>query len=91
MVLVDHDLEHAGGNGAELCWKQQPTDVQVSVRNDKGIGCGECALTLLSRVSRRSWVDSFNIFRSRENIQSGVNELLVRLIQHSSPSHLSIS
>ena len=89
MVLVDQDLEHAGGNGAELCWKQQPTDVQVSVRNEKGIGCGECALTLLSRVSRRSWVGSFNIFTCSENLHSSVNELLVRLIHHSTPSHLN--
>ena len=86
MLLVHQDLEHAGGNGAELCWKQQPTDVQVSVRNEKGIGCGECALTLLSRVSRRSWVGSFNIFTCSENLQSSVNELLVRLIHHSTPS-----
>ena len=89
MLLVHQDLEHAGGNGAELCWKQQSTDVQVSVRNEKGIGCGECAFTLLSRVSRRSWVVTFNIFRRSDHIQSGVNELIVRLMQHSSPSHSS--
>ena len=91
IVLVDDDLEYAGGNGAELCWKQQPTDVQVSVRDEKGIGCGECTFTLLSRVARRSWVVSFNIFTSSENLQSSVNELIVRLTGHSTSSHSSTS
>jgi hypothetical protein len=84
-----HDLEHAGSNGAELCWKQQPADEQVSVRNVNPIGCGACTFTLLSRVSRRSWVVSCNMFRRSENMQSSVNELIVRLMQHSSPSHSS--
>ena len=70
MLLVHHDLEHAGGNGAELCWKQQPADEQVSVRDENPIGCGGCAFTLLSRVSRRSWVSRCNIFRSSENLQA---------------------
>ena len=80
MLLVHQDLEHAGGNGAELCWKQQPTDVQVSVRNEKGIaiGCGECALTLLSRVSRRSWVGIVNIFMRSEDMHEHVKRVLVR-------------
>ena len=91
MLLVHQDLEHAGGNGAELYWKQQPADEQVSVRNEKPIGCGGCTFTRLSRVSRRSWVSSFNIFRSSENLQSSVNELIVRLTGHSTSSHSSTS
>ena len=91
MLLVHQDLEHAGGNGAELCWKQQPADEQVSVRKEKPIGCGGCTFTRLSRVSRRSWVSSCNIFKRSKNMQSSVNELIVRLIQNSPPPHLLTS
>ena len=91
MVLVSNRLEHAGGDERRALWKHQPADEQVSLRTGRPIGCGGCALTLLSRVSRRSWVSRCNIFRSSENMQDSVNELLVRIMQHSSPSHLSIS
>ena len=78
MLLVHQDLEHAGGNGAELCWKQQPADEQVSVRNVNPIGCGGCTFTLLSRVSRRSWVGIVNIFMRSEDMHEHVKRVLVR-------------
>ncbi len=91
MVLVSNRLEHAGGDERRALWKQQPADEQVSLRTGRPIGCGGCDLTLLSRVSRRSWVISCNIFRRSEDMQSSVNELIVRLMQHSTPSHSSTS
>ena len=91
MLCILHRLEHAGGDERRALWKQQPADEQVNVRTARPIGCGAYAFTLLSRVSRRSWVSSCNIFWSSENIQSSVNELIVRLTGHSTPSHSSTS
>ena len=91
MLCILHRLEHAGGDERRALWKQQPADEQVSVRTARPIGCGACAFTLLSRVSRRSWVSSCNIFKRSKNMQSSVNELIVRLIQNSPPPHLLTS
>ena len=84
------DHKYFGGVGAELCHRQQPADVKVSGRTGRAMGCGGCAFTRVSCVLRRSWIVSMNIFNLSENIQANVNELLVRLIQHSPPSHSSI-
>ena len=70
MLRISNRLEHAGGDERRALWKHQPADEQVSLRTGRPIGCGGCALTLLSRVSRRSWVSRCNIFRSSENLQA---------------------
>jgi hypothetical protein len=87
MLRISNRLEHAGGDERRALWKQQPADVQVSVRTANPMGCGACPFIRLSRVLRRSWVVKCNMFRSSENMHEHVNELLVRLIHHSTPSH----
>ena len=90
MLASRCDHKYFCGVGAELCHRQQPADVKVSGRTGRAMGCGGCAFTRVSCVLRRSWIVSVNIFNLSKNIQANVNELLVRLIQHSSPSHSSI-
>ena len=78
MLCILHRLEHAGGDERRALWKQQPADEQVSVRNVNPIGCGACAFTLWSRVSRRSWVGIVNIFMRSEDMHENVKRVLVR-------------
>ena len=74
MVRVSNRLEHAGGDERRALWKQQPADEQVRFRTGRPIGCGGCAFTLLSRVSRRSWVVIVNMFIRSETMQGTSNE-----------------
>ena len=72
--LPSHDdREFIGDVGAELCWKQQPADAQVSSRTGRPMGCGGCVFTFLSHVPRRSWVGIVNMFILSENMQGTSN------------------
>ena len=77
MLCILHRLEHAGGDERRALWKQQPADEQVSLRTANPIGCGECAFTRLSRVSRRSWVGIVNIFMRSADMHEHVKRVLV--------------